>query len=71
MVFSEENQLFAGNFLANLDETNLIWFNLQRDGIGNGFSNIKDTFPQNLQLQMSVLHESLCFIKAGCADLSR
>ena len=35
----------------------LIWFNLQRDGIGNGVSNIKDTFTESLQLQMSVLHQ--------------
>ena len=35
----------------------LIWFNLQRDGTGNGFSNIKNTFAETLQLQMSVLHK--------------
>ena len=34
----------------------LIWFNLQRDGTGNGLSNIKDTFAESLQLQMSILH---------------
>ena len=32
-----------------------IWFNLQRDGTGNGLSNIKDTFS----VQMSVLHQSM------------
>ena len=32
----------------------LIWFNLQRDGTGNGFSNIKNTFTESLQQQMSV-----------------
>ena len=37
----------------------LIWLNLQRDATGKGFSNIKDTFAESLQLQMSVLHESL------------
>ena len=31
----------------------LIWFNLQRDG--DELSNIKDTFAESLQLQMSVL----------------
>ena len=30
----------------------LIWFNLQRDGTG-------DTFAESLQLQMSVLHQSM------------
>ena len=34
----------------------LIWFNLQRDGTGSGLSNIKDTFAESLQLQMSVLY---------------
>ena len=29
----------------------LIWSNLERDGTGNGFSNIKDTFAESLQLQ--------------------
>ena len=42
----------------------LIWFNLQRDVTGDGFSNVKDTFAENLQLQMSVLHESMCIFKA-------
>ena len=28
----------------------LIWFNLQRDGTGNGLSNIKDNFAESLQL---------------------
>ena len=36
----------------------LLWFNLQRDGTGNGFPNIKDTFAESLQPQMSVLHQS-------------
>ena len=26
----------------------LIWFNLQRDGTGNGLSNTKDTFAESL-----------------------
>ena len=43
----------------------LILFNLQRDGTGNGFSNIKDTSVESVQLQMSVLHQSLCIFKAG------
>ena len=30
----------------------IIWFNLQKDGTGNGLSNIKDTFAESLQLQM-------------------
>ena len=46
----------------------LIWFNLQRDGTGNGFSNIKDTFAESLQLQMSVLHQSMFIFKAGLSS---
>ena len=42
----------------------LIWFNLQRDGTRNGFSDIRDTFTESLQLQMSVLHQSMCIFKA-------
>ena len=65
MAFPEENKLFAGDFRANLDETNAIWFNLQRDGTGNGLFNIKDTFTESLQPQMSVLHHIMCIFKAG------
>ena len=43
----------------------LIGFNLQRDGTGNGLSNIKDAFAESLQLQMPVLHQSICILKAG------
>ena len=32
----------------------LIWFNLQRNGTRNRLSNIKETFPENLQLKMLV-----------------
>ena len=42
----------------------LIWFNLQRDGTGNGSSNIKDAFGEYLQLQMSVLQQSMCIFSA-------
>ena len=43
----------------------LIWFNLQRDGTGNGLSNIKDTFPESLQPQMSVLHQSISILQSS------
>ena len=48
----------------------LIWFNLQRNGTGNGLSNIKDTFSESLQQQMSVLFQSICIFKAGLSNLS-
>ena len=46
----------------------LIWFNLQRDGTRNGLSNMKDTFTETLQLQMSVLHQSTCIFKASLSS---
>ena len=46
----------------------LIWFNLQRDGTGNRLSNIKGTFAESLQLQMSVLHKSMSIFKAGLSS---
>ena len=46
----------------------LIWFNLQRDGIENGLSNIKDTFAEIFQLQISVLIQSMCIFKAGLSS---
>ena len=42
-----------------------IWFNLQRDGTGNGLSNVKDIFAESLRLQMSVLHQNMCIFKTG------
>ena len=46
----------------------LIWFNLQRDGSGNGLSNIKDTFAESLQLRMSFLHQSMCIFRVGLSS---
>ena len=43
----------------------LIWFNLQRDGTGNGLSNFKITFAESLLLQIPVLHQSMCIFKSG------
>ena len=37
----------------------LVWFNLQIDGTRNGLSDIKETFAESLQLQMSVLHQRM------------
>ena len=64
ITFPEGNNLVV-DFRVNLDKKTLIWFNLQRDGTGNGLSNIKDTFAESLQLQMSVLHQSMSIFKAG------
>ena len=48
----------------------LVCFNLQRNGTGKGLSNIEDTFAESFQLQISVLHQSLCIFKAGLSSLS-
>ena len=46
----------------------LTWFNLERDGTKNGLSNIKDIFAESFQLQISVLHQSICIFKAGLSS---
>ena len=43
----------------------LIWFILQRDGTGNGLSNIKHTFAESMLLQMSVLHLSMSIFQSS------
>ena len=43
----------------------LIWFNLQRDGTRNGLPNIKKTFSESLQLQMSVLHQRMSIFQSS------
>ena len=56
-------------FVLTWMKQTLIWFNLQRDGTGDGLYNIKDTFAERLPLQMSVLHRNMCiFIKAGLSS---
>ena len=51
MAFPEGNKLFVRDLRANLMKQTLIWFNLQRNGTGNGLPNIKNTFAKSLQLQ--------------------
>ena len=43
----------------------LIRFNLQRDGIGNGLSNINNPIAESLQLEMSVLHHSMSILQSS------
>ena len=56
---------FAGNFVLIWMKQRLIWFNLQRDGTRNGLSNIKETFSESLQLQMSVLHQRMSIFQSS------
>ena len=59
IAFPKGNKLFAGDFVLIWMKQALIWFNLQRDGTRNGLSNIKETFGESLQLEMSVLHQRM------------
>ena len=43
----------------------LIWFNLQRDGTKNGISNLKKTFAESLQRQMSILHQRMSIFQSS------
>ena len=52
----KEISSFAADFVLIWMKQRLIWFNLQRNGTRNGLPNIKETFEENLHLQMSVLH---------------
>ena len=52
IAFPEGNKQLTGDFVLIWMKQRLIWLNLQRDGTRNGFSNIKETFAKNLQLQM-------------------
>ena len=59
IAFPEGNNQFPGDFVIIWTKQRLIWLNLQRDGTRNGFFNIKETFAENLQLQMPFLHQSM------------
>ena len=43
----------------------LIWFNLQRNGIGNGLPNINDAIAESFQLEMSVLHQIMSILQSS------
>ena len=65
IAFPEGNKQLAGDFVLIWMKQTLIWFNLQRDGTSNGLSNIKETFAESLQLQMSVLHQSMSIFQSS------
>ena len=64
MLKFTERPSFAGNFVLIWMNQSLIWFNLQRDGTRNGWSNIKETFAEILQLEMSVLHQRMSIFQS-------
>ena len=59
MAFPEGNKLFAGDLRANLDERNADMVQFTKRWNWKGLSNIKDTFAECLQLQISVLQQSM------------
>ena len=65
IAFPEGNKLLGGDFMLIWMKQTLIWFNLQRDGTGNGSSNIKETFGESLQLQMLVLHQRMSIFQSS------
>ena len=65
IAFPERNKLFACDFVLIWMKQTLIWFNLQRDGTRNGLSNIKETFAESLQLQISVLHQRMSIFQSS------
>ena len=40
-------------------------FYLQKDGTRNGLSNIKESFAESLQLQMSVLYQRMSILQSS------
>ena len=65
IAFPEGNKLFAGDFVLIWMKQTLMWFNLQRNGTRNGLSNIRETFAESLQLQMSVLHQRMSIFQSS------
>ena len=59
------NKLLAGDFVLIWMKQTLIWFNLQRDRTRDGLPNIKETFSESLQLQMSVLHQRMSIFQSS------
>ena len=65
IAFPKGNRLFAGDFVLIWMKQTPIWFNLQRDGTRNGFSNIKETFAESLKPQISVLHQRMSIFQSS------
>ena len=61
IAFPEGNKLFAGDLVLIWMKQMLIWFKLQRDGL----SNIKETFTESFQLQISVLHQRMSIFQSS------
>ena len=69
-IFVKGITYFQVIFMLFWTKGKLVCCNLLRNGTENGFYNIKDTFAENFNLQLSVLHQSICIFKAGLSGLS-
>ena len=69
-IFVKGITYFQVIFMLFWTKWKLVCCNLPRNGTENGFYNIKDTFAENFNLQLSVLHQSICIFKAGLSGLS-
>ena len=64
IAFPEGDKLLAGDYVLIWMKQTLIWFNLQRNETRNGLSNIKETFTESFQIQMSVLHQRMSIFQS-------
>ena len=64
LFFLKETSCLQAIFMLIWMKQTLFWFILQRDGTGNGLSNIKDTFAESMQIQMSVLYQSMSIFQS-------
>ena len=64
IAFPEGDKLLAGDYVLIWMKQTLIWFNLQRNETRNGLFNIKETFTESFQLQMSVLHQRMSIFQS-------
>ena len=69
MACTKGNQLLEGDLHDILDKIEADILQLQRNRTENGSSNIKDPSTERPQLQMAVLHQSMCISKAGLSIL--
>ena len=65
IAFAAGIKLFASGFVLIWMKQTLIWFSLPRGRTRDGLSNIKETFAESLQLQMSLLHQRMSIFQSS------
>ena len=69
--YGPEKKSVFGHFSRSVGiKWTLVCFNLQINGTGNELFSIKETFEESFQLQLSVLHQSMCILKTSLSSLS-